>query len=176
MSAIPSQSTVRPHTNTHGYVNVSPDFSETSDLEKEEKDSTIPRSTSKSPVPHSQRDLKPIQPKDSSDDFELYGWKAEDVTPMSSQPSSLAANSDGGTLTSPPHEEETIDKPDSDGERNEDGDNIGVLTLPGDPLLSDFSETSDLEEEEKDVDSDGMIKSHVKFDQIFDVNLSWDDL
>ena len=95
---------------------------------------------------------------------------------MSSQPSSLAANSDGGTLTSPPHEEETIDKPDSDGERNEDGDNIGVLTLPGDPLLSDFSETSDLEEEEKDVDSDGMIKSHVKFDQKFDVNLSWDDL
>lgn len=138
--------------------------------------STIPRSTSKSPVPLPRRDLKPIQPKDSSDDFELYGWKAEDVTPMSSQPSSLAANSDGGTLTGHPHEEEAIDKPDSDGEHNEDGDNIGVLTLPGDPLLSDFSETSDLEEEEKDVDSDGMIKSHVKFDQKFDVNLSWDDL
>ena len=43
-------------------------------------------------------------------------------------------------------------------------------------ISPDFSETSDLEQEEKDVDSDGMIKSHVKFDQIFDVNLSWDDL
>ena len=134
----------------------------------------VPRS--KSPVPLPRRDLKPIQQKDSSDEFDLYGWKADDVTPMSSQPSSLAANSEGGTLTGPPHEEETIDKPDSDSERNEDGENIGVLTLPGDPLLSDFSETSDLEEEEKDVDPDGMIKSHVKFDSKFDMNLSWDDL
>ena len=138
--------------------------------------STIPRSVMKSPVPLPRRDLKPIQPKDSSDEFDLYGWKADDVTPMSSQPSSLAANSEGGTLTGPPHEEETIDKPDSDSERNEDGENIGVLTLPGDPLLSDFSETSDLEEEEKDVDPDGMIKSHVKFDSKFEMNLSWDDL
>ena len=138
--------------------------------------SPVSRSVMKSPVPLPRRDLKPIQPKDSSDEFDLYGWKADDVTPMSSQPSSLAANSEGGTLTGPPHEEETIDKPDSDSEHNEDGDNIGVLTLPGDPLLSDFSETSDLEEEEKDVDPDGMIKSHVKFDSKFDINLSWDDL
>ena len=134
------------------------------------------RSGTNSPMPLPRRDLKPIQPKDSSDEFDLYGWKADDATPMSSQPSSLAANSEGGTLTGPPHEEETIDKPDSDSERNEDGENIGVLTLPGDPLLSDFSETSDLEEEEKDVDPDGMIKSHVKFNTNFYMNMSWDEL
>ena len=138
--------------------------------------SPVSRSVMKSPVPLPRRDLKPIQPKDSSDEFDLYGWKADDVTPMSSQPSSLAANSEGGMLTGPPHEEETIDKPDSDSEHNEDGDNIGVLTLPGDPLLSDFSETSDLEVEEKDVDPDGMIKSHVKFNTKFDMNLPWDEL
>ena len=111
--------------------------------------SPVTRSKSKSLVPLLRRDLKSIQPKDSSDedssdDFELYGWKVEHITPMSSQPSSLAANSDGRTLTGPPHEEETIDKPDSDNECNEDGDNIGVLTLPGDPLLSDSSDDFEL--------------------------------
>jgi len=121
----------------------------------------------------------------SADDYELYGWRADDTTPVSSQPSSMTRESENGPSTSGTltgadflsHsriEEEAIDADIEGTEDDDDGNGMGIVSFDAEALMSDFSEASDIEEEE---DPDGMIKSHVRFDTLkFNVNWSWDDI
>lgn len=161
---------------------------------------SVTSSVLKSPIPTPRRDLKPLNtqskrtslPKQSSedrrasaDDYDMYGWRADDSTPVSSQPSSMTRESENGPSTSgtltgadfPSHsriEEEAIDADIEGTEDDDDGNGMGIVSFDAEALMSDFSEASDIEEEE---DPDGMIKSHVRFDTLkFNVNLSWDDI
>ena len=94
--------------------------------------------------------------------------EAEDGTPVNPPPGPLGHSTPKGERNENEESRSSQEEP-----QDKDEEDMGTVDVSEKMLLSDASEASEVSDEEEN--TDGLIRSHVKFDS-FPVDLSWEDI